>query len=112
MTLHTISATPVVKSLELPEQASAGPVVEQGHGHIPALDLVGDVKVKLDIRLGSATITIRQLMALEDGSAITLEKLIDEPVDVQLNGKTIARAEIVAVDDQYGIRMTEILADR
>ncbi|TKC89813.1 flagellar motor switch protein FliN [Trinickia terrae] len=97
--------------VDLPEQTPS----EQDHDNPPAqrsLDLVSDVKVTLDIRLGSTEMTIKDLMALQNGAVVKLDRHIGESIDVQLNQRTIARAEIVAIDEQFGIRITEILADR
>ncbi|MDR5774149.1 MULTISPECIES: flagellar motor switch protein FliN [unclassified Caballeronia] len=74
-----------------------------------SLDLVGDVKITLDIHLGSATTSIGELMALTPGSVVELERHLGDPVDVLLNDRVVGRAEIVAVGDCFGIRMVEIL---
>ncbi|OXI87189.1 hypothetical protein CFB40_16060 [Burkholderia sp. AU31652] len=78
----------------------------------PRLDLVGDVIVSLDVHLGSGTLAVKELLALQSGSVVMLDRLIDDCVDVRLNERTVARAEIVAVGDQFGIRIVEIVEER
>ncbi|BFG79466.1 hypothetical protein PTKU46_74990 [Paraburkholderia terrae] len=112
MTLHTVSVPPIVKSLELPEQVLSEAASKGSAVGLDALELVGDINVTLDIRLGCAAMTINELMALQDGSVVKLDRLIGEPIDVQLNDRTIAHAEIVAVGETFGIRITDVLADR
>jgi len=72
--------------------------------------LLKDVRVTLEFRLGEATITAQQLFSLHDGSVIELARAIDDPVDVLLNGKLIARGQLVAAGDQFGVQVTEIIA--
>ena len=72
--------------------------------------LLKDVPVTLEFRLGEATITAQQLFALKDGAVIELARAVDDPVDVLLNGKLIARGQLVAAGDQFGVQVTEILA--
>ncbi|WP_256249334.1 flagellar motor switch protein FliN [Burkholderia ubonensis] len=111
MTLHTPSAVPVVMRVDLPEQAPAEPDTECPTVH-PGLDLVHDVTVSLDIHLGSSDLSIKDLMALQPDSVVTLDRRIDDCVEVRLNGRTVARAEIVAVDDRFGIRIVDIVRER
>lgn len=70
--------------------------------------LLGDVEIALEARLGEATLTISDLTALKSGSVVTLDRSLADHADIYLNGKMIARGEIVAVDKSFGIRITEI----
>ncbi|KVU36782.1 hypothetical protein WK66_28875 [Burkholderia ubonensis] len=97
--------------VDLPEQAPAAPDTECPTVH-PGLDLVHDVTVSLDIHLGSSDLSIKDLMALQPDSVVTLDRRIDDCVEVRLNGRTVARAEIVAVDDRFGIRIVDIVQGR
>ncbi|KWE58192.1 hypothetical protein WL76_09325 [Burkholderia ubonensis] len=97
--------------IDLPEQAPAEPDTECPTDH-PGLDLVHDVTVSLDIHLGSSDLSIKDLMALQPDSVVTLDRRIDDCVEVRLNGRTVARAEIVAVDDRFGIRIVDIVQGR
>ncbi|KVT78467.1 hypothetical protein WK59_24900 [Burkholderia ubonensis] len=97
--------------VDLPEQAPAKPDTECPTVH-PGLDLVHDVTVSLDIHLGSSDLSIKDLMALQPDSVVALDRRIDDCVEVRLNGRTVARAEIVAVDDRFGIRIVDIVRER
>ncbi|HLX02555.1 MAG TPA: flagellar motor switch protein FliN [Trinickia sp.] len=110
MTLPT-AARPLVMRVDIPEQTPAKPASEIQLAN-PSLDLVNDVKVTLDIRIGSTEIAIKDLMNLQNGAVLKLDRHVGDDIDVQLNNRTIARAEIVAIDEQFGIRITEILAER
>ena len=73
------------------------------------LSLVLDVPVELAVEIGRTTMTIRQTMALAPGSVIALNKMAGEPVDRLVNGKRIARGEVVAIDEEFGLRVTEVV---
>jgi flagellar motor switch protein FliN len=74
------------------------------------LDLVLDIPVDVSLRVGSTDISIRDLVSLVEGSVIALDQDAIEPMDVLVNGKLIARGEIVVVDDQYGVRLTDVVS--
>ncbi|HEF5875107.1 TPA: FliM/FliN family flagellar motor switch protein [Burkholderia cenocepacia] len=111
MTSHAISERAVVMRVDLPEREAAE-TTETPLAPVRRLDLVDDVIVSLDVHLGSADLSIKELMALQAGSLVTLDRRIDDSVDVRLNERTVARAEIVAVGDQFGIRIVEIVEER
>ncbi len=73
-------------------------------------EVLGLVSVELDATLGRGTLTMHQLASLESGQLVTLDTPLNGTVDLSLNGKLIARGEIVAVGDHFGIRVSEILA--
>jgi flagellar motor switch protein FliN/FliY len=60
--------------------------------------------------MGRTSMTIRDTLALGTGSIITLDRLVGEPADLFANGRLIARGEVVAIDEEYGLRVTEVLA--
>src|ERR1700761_2643984 len=72
------------------------------------LDLIEQVKIQLAVTLGEAEVTMGRLFALGSGEVLTLDRAADAPIDVRLNGKLIARGTLVAVDDKFGVRITEI----
>ena len=69
-----------------------------------------DVPVELAVEIGRTQMTIRETLALGPGSIVTLNKLAGEPVDLLVNGKPIARGEVVVVDEDFALRVTEIVA--
>jgi flagellar motor switch protein FliN len=95
----------VAASLE--ELGSSGPGVQTGD-----LSLVLDVPVEAAVEIGRTTMTIRETLAIAPGSIIALNRLAGEPVDLLVNGKRIARGEVVAIDEEFGLRVTEVLSQR
>jgi flagellar motor switch protein FliN/FliY len=73
------------------------------------LDLLLDVRVKLTVELGACQIPMRDVLQLNAGSIVKLEKAAQTPVDLYANQKLIARGEVVVVDETYGIKITELL---
>ncbi|WP_425999047.1 flagellar motor switch protein FliN [Caulobacter sp. DWR1-3-2b1] len=72
--------------------------------------LFQDVKVKLRARLGEIEMSVQELLALRSGEVLKLDRRVSEPVDLYVNQALIARGEIVAVDDHFGVRIVEIAA--
>jgi flagellar motor switch protein FliN/FliY len=74
----------------------------------PNFELLLDVKVKLTVELGSCQLPMRDVLQLNIGSVVKLDKTAQTPVDLYANQKRIARGEVVVVDDAYGIKITEL----
>ncbi|SIN65918.1 flagellar motor switch protein FliN/FliY [Acetomicrobium flavidum] len=72
-------------------------------------DLIMDVPVRITVRLGQAFKTIGEILSLSPGSVIELDKMAGDPVDILVNGKLIARGEVVVIDENFGVRITEIV---
>lgn len=96
----------VVNRVELPPLSGAGDDRTAAVGE--RLDLVGHVKVKLTVGLGAAEITIGKLFSLATNDVITLDRDVEAPVDVRLNDRIVARGSLVAVGDNFGVRITEL----
>ena len=75
------------------------------------LDLIGHVKVKLTVALGAAELSIAKLFSLSPSDVLTLDRSVEAPVDIRLNDKVIARGTLVAVGDNFGVRVTDILRE-
>jgi len=75
------------------------------------LNLVLDVPVNLTIELGSAQLPMREVLQLNVGSVVQLDKPADAPVELSVNGKLIARGEVVVVEDRFGVKVTEVLGN-
>jgi flagellar motor switch protein FliN len=75
----------------------------------PNLDLVLDVPVSLTAELGSCKLPMGDVLQLHVGSVVELDKLSSEPVDLLVNGKLIARGEVVVLEDRFGIKITELV---
>lgn len=93
-----------VQSKISPAPESAAPLV--------SLDaaLMQDVRVILRARLGEIDMSVSDLLSLKAGEVLTLDRLVNEPIDLYLNQALVARGEIVAVDDHYGVRLVEVAA--
>jgi len=72
------------------------------------IELVKNVKVKLSVMLGGSELTVDELFNLKSGSIVKLDKLLSAPISVQLEGNIIAKGTLVAVDDNFGIKITDI----
>lgn len=93
------------------QQVSFGDINEsrniQGNGS--NLDLLMDVSLDVSVEIGRTQKSVQEVLSLNIGSVIELNKLSGEPVDLLVNGKMIARAEVVIIDENFGIRITEIV---
>lgn len=74
------------------------------------LDLVLDIPVDISLRVGSTDISIRDLVSLVEGSVISLDQDAGAAMDVLVNGTLIAHGEIVVVDSQFGVRLTDVVS--
>jgi flagellar motor switch protein FliN/FliY len=74
------------------------------------LDVILDVPVHLSLEVGRARIPIRNLLQLNQGSVIELERAAGEPLDVYVNGTLIAQGEVVVVNERFGVRLTDVIS--
>jgi len=82
----------------------------QGAG--PSLDLVLDITMPVTVELGRARMTVRELLALRTGSVVQLDRIAGEPIDLFVRDVRFARGEVVVVDNNFGLRITEIVNPR
>jgi flagellar motor switch protein FliN/FliY len=92
---------------------SQGPKNDAAESENPALDpvnlkLVMDVELNVSLRFGQRELPLREVLELANGSVIELDRKVDDPVELLLDGKVIARGEAVIVDGNYGLRVTEV----
>jgi len=97
-------AEPEIPTAALEELGSAAPAPTTGD-----LSLVLDVPVEVAVEIGRTTMTIREAVALTPGTVVTLDRVAGEPVDLLVNGKRIARIEVVVIDEEFGLRVTEVV---
>lgn len=83
-----------------------GPVSLDG----PNLDVILDIPVSISMEVGSTDISIRNLLQLNQGSVVELDRLAGEPLDVLVNGTLIAHGEVVVVNEKFGIRLTDVIS--
>lgn len=74
------------------------------------LDVILDVPVSLSLEVGRARIPIRNLLQLNQGSVVELERAAGEPLDLYVNGTLIAQGEVVVVNDRFGVRLTDVVS--
>ncbi|MDX2503983.1 MAG: flagellar motor switch protein FliN [Gammaproteobacteria bacterium] len=74
------------------------------------LDVILDVPLDISMEIGRTKISIRNLLKLNQGSVIELDRLAGEPMDVLVNGTLIAHGEVVVVNDKFGIRLTDVIS--
>jgi flagellar motor switch protein FliN/FliY len=77
----------------------------------PNLDLLLDVPLRIVAELGACTLPVAQILALGAGSIVELDRAAGAAVDLRVNEKLVARGEIVAVDERFGVRITELLGE-
>jgi flagellar motor switch protein FliN len=75
------------------------------------INLVLDVPVSLTIELGGCQLPMREVLQLAVGSVVQLDKPADAPVELSINGKLIARGEVVVIEDHFGVKITEIIGN-
>ncbi|MBU1026430.1 MAG: flagellar motor switch protein FliN [Candidatus Margulisbacteria bacterium] len=92
-----------VKNVKLPEFEAAvkGEKVDQR--------MLGNIPVQATVELGQTELTLKEILELSEGSIIELNRLAGEPLDLKVGGQLIAQGEVVAVDDYYGLRITNVV---
>lgn len=81
-----------------------------GTGESANLEAILDIPVTLSVQIGQTKISIKNLLQLNQGSVVELERLAGEPLDVMVNNTLVAHGEIVVVNEKYGIRLTDIVS--
>ncbi|PTY36754.1 flagellar motor switch protein FliN [Saccharospirillum sp. MSK14-1] len=83
-----------------------------GSDDTPNLDVILDIPVTISMEVGNTQIPIRNLLQLNQGSVIELDRLAGEPLDVLVNGTLIAHGEVVMVNEKFGIRLTDVVSQQ
>jgi flagellar motor switch protein FliN len=104
------SGTPGAGRLPMEEFASSPKPNENVSLEGPNLDVILDIPVSISMEVGSTEINIRNLLQLNQGSVIELDRLAGEPLDVLVNGTLIAHGEVVVVNEKFGIRLTDVIS--
>ncbi len=105
---HEEEAAPFAQSIEF-GAAAAGvrshAMTEDPHG----IELLMDIPLEISVELGRVKMLVRDVVDLSTGSIVEIDKAAGEPVDVMVNGRIVARGEVVVIEDNFGVRITEIL---
>ncbi|MCH5290399.1 MAG: flagellar motor switch protein FliN [Treponema sp.] len=104
MNMGMMGTPPSVQSLQFPNLQTAMTTTEQGN-----ISLIMDVFMEMTVELGRTKKTIKDILGMGEGTIIELDKLAGEPVDILVNHKPIAKGEVVVIDENFGVRVTEIL---
>ena len=97
-------AKTTVSGVELPHAPASRDTGPKG-----GLDVLLDVNVPMSVVIGSSQVPVRRLLQLGPGSVLTLDKSVDDPVELYLKGSRFATADIVVVEDKFAVRIKEIL---
>ncbi len=97
---ETVTPAPMEEFSESPRTGSMS----------PDLDVILDIPVTISMEVGNTQIPIRNLLQLNQGSVIELDRLAGEPLDVLVNGTLIAHGEVVMVNEKFGIRLTDVIS--
>ncbi len=73
------------------------------------MDLILDIPLEVSTELGRTELTIQDLIALDEGTVIELDKLVGEPMEILINGLMTARGEVVVVNERFGVRVTDVI---
>ena len=95
---------PNVQALQYPNLQGMNGSSEQGN-----ISLIMDVQMEMTVELGRTKKQIKDILGMGEGTIIELDKLAGEPVDILVNHKPIAKGEVVVIDENFGVRVTEIL---
>jgi flagellar motor switch protein FliN len=98
-----------VKVKELADQVKAGDN-SLNKLKVQNLDFILDIPLKVTVELGRTSIIIKDLLQLGQGSVLELDKLAGEPLEILVNGKLVAKGEVVVVNEKFGIRLTDIIS--
>lgn len=97
------------------QSASAGPAPEKEPGSLGNsenldLSMILDVPVRISVEVGRRDMRVEDLLRLTQGSVVELNRMAGEPVDVLVNGMPVARGEVIVVDDNFAVRLTEVVS--
>lgn len=106
--VHVVDFEPV-EVTELANEVKAGDDA-LNRLKVQNLDFILDIPLKVTVELGRTTVVIKDLLQLGQGSVLELDKLAGEPLEILINGKLIAKGEVVVVNEKFGIRLTDIIS--
>jgi flagellar motor switch protein FliN/FliY len=97
-------AVPHIAPVREPSPPDAGPEITSAN-----LGMLMNVSLQLTVELGRSSMSVRQVLDLQKGAVVELDRIAGEAVDVYVNDRMIARGDVVVVDDKFGVRITEIV---
>lgn len=94
----------------MPTEENTPPKAQPTQNEIRELGFLLDIPLEVSVEIGSTRMPIKDLLQLQEGSIIELDKLAGEPLDLYVNSRLIARGEAVMVKDRYGLRLTDVVS--
>ncbi|MHC4788737.1 MAG: flagellar motor switch protein FliN [Planctomycetota bacterium] len=94
------------------QSAQFDELVEEARGTALSLDLVLDIAMPVTVELGRTQMTVQELLQLRTGSVVELDKMAGEPIDLYVRDVCFARGDVVVVDNNFGLRVSEIISPR
>ncbi|MFH1710273.1 MAG: flagellar motor switch protein FliN [bacterium] len=95
-----------LKKIQFPELA------EVEHGSKIQDRTLGDIPVEVSVELGRTHMSLKELLDLKEGSIVELDRLAGEPLDLKVSGQLVAQGEVIAIDDYYGLKITNVLINK
>ena len=92
------------------EEIQANELAEQDNVDGRGIELLLDIPLQVSVEVGRSKILVQELLQLQEGSLVELDKLAGEPLDLYVNARLIARGEAVVVNDKFGLRLTEVVS--
>lgn len=92
------------------ETTAEKPMPKPEHGNESNIDLLLDVSLKVTVELGRTRMKLAQILELQHGAVVELDRLAGDPVDIFVNDRMVAHGEVVVVDDKFGVRIIEMIS--
>ena len=102
---NAVGATQPIELEELEARPTGGPVLLSSGN-----ELLDSIAIDVSVVVGQARTTVGHLMSLKESDVLQIDRGVDQPVDVIVNGIVVARGQLVAIDDNFGVRITEVAA--
>jgi flagellar motor switch protein FliN/FliY len=96
--------------VEPPIKRAPNNAADKNENGTASFDMLMDVSLQLTVELGSTQMTVRQVLDLQKGAVIELNRIAGDAVDIYVNDRLLARGEVVVVDDKFGVRITELIS--
>ncbi|HZC72960.1 MAG TPA: flagellar motor switch protein FliN [Jatrophihabitans sp.] len=106
-----LSLMPQAQAPQMPQVPQTPSLAPSNDLPVDRLDLLRGVEMEATAELGRTRMTVNDLLALRSGAVIELDRVAGDPADLLVNGRLIARGEVVVVDENYGIRITQVVSD-
>jgi flagellar motor switch protein FliN/FliY len=95
-----------LKKIQFPE------LTEVEHGGKFQDRTLGDIPIEVSVELGRTHMSLKDILDLREGSIVELDRLAGEPLDLKVSGQLVAQGEVIAIDDYYGLKITNILINK